>query len=335
MADFIKYTGKEKILVTGSAGFIGFHLSKRILEEGGEVIGFDNLNDYYDVNLKYARLEILEKYEKFTFIKGNLADKAAVDNLFINYKPDVVVNLAAQAGVRYSIDNPGSYIESNIVGFYNILEACRHYPVSHLLYASSSSVYGNQKKTPFSTDDNVDHPISLYAATKKSNELMAFTYSHLYNIPSTGLRFFTVYGPYGRPDMAYFSFTQKIMRGETIKIFNNGDMYRDFTYVDDIVQGIMNMLLNPPKPDENGDRAKVYNIGNNNPEKLMYFIETLEKAIGKVAEKEYLPMQPGDVYQTYADVSDLQRDFDFKPSTSIEDGLNRFAKWYFEYYGEN
>ncbi len=335
MADFKKYTGKEKILITGSAGFIGFHLSKRILEEGGEVVGFDNLNDYYDVNLKYARLEILEKYEKFTFIKGNLADKEAVDNLFITYKPDVVVNLAAQAGVRYSIDNPGSYIESNIVGFYNILEACRNYPVEHLLYASSSSVYGNQKKTPFSTDDNVDHPISLYAATKKSNELMAFTYSHLYNIPATGLRFFTVYGPYGRPDMAYFSFTKKIMNGEAIKIFNNGDMYRDFTYVDDIVQGIMNMLLNPPRPDENGDRAKVYNIGNNNPEKLMYFIETLEKAIGRVAEKEYLPMQPGDVYQTYADVTELQKDFDFKPSTSIEDGLNKFAKWYFEYYGEN
>ncbi len=335
MADFIKYTGKEKILVTGSAGFIGFHLSKRILEEGGEVIGFDNLNDYYDVNLKYARLEILKKFKKFIFIKGNLADKEAVDNLFITYKPDVVVNLAAQAGVRYSIDNPGSYIESNIIGFYNILEACRHYPVAHLLYASSSSVYGNQKKTPFSTKDNVDHPISLYAATKKSNELMAYTYSHLYGVPATGLRFFTVYGPYGRPDMAYFSFTQKIMRGETIKIFNNGDMYRDFTYVDDIVQGIMNMLLNPPKPDENGDCAKVYNIGNNNPEKLMYFIETLEKAIGKVAEKEYLPMQPGDVYQTYADVTELQKDFDFKPSTSIEDGLNRFAKWYFEYYGEN
>lgn len=335
MADFINYAGKEKILVTGAAGFVGFHLSKRILEEGGEVIGFDNLNDYYDVNLKYARLEILEKYEKFTFIKDNLADKSAVDKLFITYKPDVVVNLAAQAGVRYSIDNPGSYIESNIVGFYNILEACRNYPVKHLLYASSSSVYGNQKKTPFSTDDNVDHPISLYAATKKSNELMAFTYSHLYNIPATGLRFFTVYGPYGRPDMAYFSFTKKIMNGEAIKIFNNGDMYRDFTYVDDIVEGIMNMLLNPPKPDENGDRAKVYNIGNNNPEKLMYFIETLEKAIGRVAEKEYLPMQPGDVYQTYADVTELQKDFDFKPSTSIEDGLNKFAKWYFDYYGEN
>ncbi len=335
MADFKKYDGTGKILVTGSAGFIGFHLSKKILEAGGEVIGFDSINDYYDVRLKKARLEILNRYEKFTFIKGNLADKAAVDSLFEDNKPDVVVNLAAQAGVRYSIDNPASYIESNIVGFFNILEACRHNKVSHLIYASSSSVYGNQKKTPFSTDDNVDHPISLYAATKKSNELMAFTYSHLYDIPCTGLRFFTVYGPFGRPDMAYFSFTQKIMRGETIKIFNNGDMYRDFTYVDDIVQGIMNMLLNPPKPDENGDRAKVYNIGNNNPEKLMYFIETLEKAIGKTAKKEYLPMQPGDVYQTYADVSELEKDFGFKPSTSIEDGLSRFSKWYFEFYGEN
>ncbi|MBE7032626.1 MAG: NAD-dependent epimerase [Ruminococcaceae bacterium] len=335
MADFKKYNGTKKILVTGAAGFIGFHLSKRILEEGGEVIGFDNLNDYYEVSLKEARLDILNKYEKFTFIKGNLADRDAVWSIFDTYCPDIIVNLAAQAGVRYSIDNPGSYIESNIIGFYNILEACRHHKIEHLIYASSSSVYGNQQKTPFSTDDNVDHPISLYAATKKSNELMAFTYSHLYKFPSTGLRFFTVYGPYGRPDMAYFSFTKKIMKGETIKIFNNGDMYRDFTYVDDIVQGIMNMLLNPPKADENGDRAKVYNIGNNNPEKLMYFIETLEKAIGKVAEKEYLPMQPGDVYQTYADVTELQKDFDFKPSTSIEDGLNRFAKWYFEYYGEN
>ena len=335
MANFKKYDGSRKILVTGAAGFIGFHLSRRILEEGGEVIGFDNLNDYYDVSLKESRLEILNKYERFTFIKGNLADKEAIENLFVTYKPQIIVNLAAQAGVRYSIDNPDAYIESNVIGFYNILEACRHHNIEHLIYASSSSVYGNQKKTPFSTDDNVDHPISLYAATKKSNELMAFTYSHLYNFPSTGLRFFTVYGPYGRPDMAYFSFTQKILRGDSIKIFNNGDMYRDFTYVDDIVQGIMNMLLNPPKPDENGDCAKVYNIGNNNPEKLMYFIETLEKAIGKTAEKEFLPMQPGDVYQTYADVSDLQRDFDFKPSTSIEDGLNRFAKWYFEYYGEN
>ena len=310
-------------------------MSKRILEEGGEVIGFDNLNDYYEVSLKESRLEILGKYEKFTFIKGNLADKDAVWKLFEEYTPDIIVNLAAQAGVRYSIDNPDAYIESNVISFYNILEACRHHKIEHLIYASSSSVYGNQKKTPFSTDDNVDHPISLYAATKKSNELMAFTYSHLYKFPSTGLRFFTVYGPYGRPDMAYFSFTKKILKGETIKIFNNGDMYRDFTYVDDIVQVIMNMLLNPPRPDENGDMVKVYNIGNNNPEKLMYFIETLEKAIGKTAEKEYLPMQAGDVYQTYADVTELQRDFDFKPSTSIEDGLNRFAKWYFEYYGEN
>lgn len=334
MAEFVKYIGKEKILVTGAAGFIGFHLSKCILELGGTVIGFDNINDYYDTKLKYARLEILEKYEKFTFIKGDLADKEAVDNLFLTHKPEIVVNLAAQAGVRYSIDNPKAYIDSNIVGFFNIIEACRNNPVKHLLFASSSSVYGNQKKTPFSTDDNVDHPISLYAATKKSNELMGFTYSHLYKIPSTGLRFFTVYGPYGRPDMAYFGFTNKIMNGEKIKIFNNGDMYRDFTYVDDIVTGIMNMLLNPPKPDENGDMFKVYNIGNNNPEKLMYFIEVLEKAIGKTAEKEYLPMQPGDVYQTYADVSELQKDFDFKPSTSIEEGLSRFAKWYFDFYGE-
>ena len=333
MANFKKYDGSKKILVTGAAGFIGFHLSKRILDEGGEVIGFDNINDYYDVKLKESRLEILGKYDKFTFIKGNLADKEVVNSLFDTYKPDIVVNLAAQAGVRYSIENPDVYIESNIIGFYNILEACRNYKTEHLIYASSSSVYGNQKKIPFSTDDNVDHPISLYAATKKSNELMAFTYSHLYNIPCTGLRFFTVYGPYGRPDMAYFSFTQKILRGDKIKIFNNGDMYRDFTYVDDIVQGIMNMLLNPPAPDENGDRAKVYNIGNNNPEKLMYFIETLEKAIGRTAEKEFLPMQPGDVYQTYADVSELEKDFDFKPSTSIEEGLGRFAKWYFEYYG--
>ena len=245
---------------------------------------------------------------------------------------DIAITLGAQAGVRYSIENPQAYIDSNVVGFFNILEACRHYPVSHLLYASSSSVYGNQKKTPFSTDDNVDHPISLYAATKKSNELMAFTYSHLYKIPATGLRFFTVYGPFGRPDMAYFGFTNKIMKGEPIKIFNNGDMYRDFTYVDDVVKGICNMLENPPKPDENGDRHKVYNIGNNTPEKLMYFIETLEKCIGKTAKKEYLPMQAGDVYQTYADVSELMRDFDFKPSTTIEEGLSKFANWYKEYY---
>lgn len=333
--DFKPFSPDKTYLITGAAGFIGFHLSKRLLSQGAKVIGFDNINDYYDTRLKYARLEILEKYEKFTFIKGDLADKNAVESLFTEYKPDIVVNLAAQAGVRYSIENPDAYISSNVIGFYNILECVRHHKVEHLLYASSSSVYGNQRKTPFSTTDNVDHPISLYAATKKTNELMAFTYSHLYGIPATGLRFFTVYGPYGRPDMAYFGFTNKIFSGEKIKIFNNGDMYRDFTYVDDIVSGIENMLLNPPLPDENGDRYKVYNIGNNKPEKLMYFIETLEKCIGKTAEKEFLPMQPGDVYQTYADVTDLVNDFDFKPSTSIETGLGEFAKWYFEFYGKN
>lgn len=332
MASYNALDTTKKILVTGAAGFIGFHLSKLLLQKGVTVIGFDNINDYYDVNLKYARLAILEKFENFTFVKGDLADKTAVDNLFSENKFDIVVNLAAQAGVRYSIENPQAYIESNVIGFFNILEACRNNPVEHLLYASSSSVYGNQQKTPFSTDDDVSKPISLYAATKKSNELMAYTYSHLYGIPSTGLRFFTVYGPYGRPDMAYFSFTQKIMKGETIKIFNNGDMYRDFTYVDDIVKGIENMLCNPPEADENGDRATVYNIGNNSPEKLMYFIETLEKALGKTAQKEFLPMQPGDVYQTYADVTPLIEKYGFKPSTSIEDGLARFVEWYKEYY---
>lgn len=332
MAEIKAPDKSKRILVTGAAGFIGFHLSKKLLSQGISVVGFDNINDYYDVNLKYARLRELEPFENFTFIKGDLADKNAVDSLFSEYKPDIVVNLAAQAGVRYSIDNPQAYIESNVVGFFNILEACRHNPVEHLLYASSSSVYGNQQKTPFSTDDDVNKPISLYAATKKSNELMAYTYSHLYSIPTTGLRFFTVYGPYGRPDMAYFSFTQKIMKGETIKIFNNGDMYRDFTYIDDIVKGIENMLCNPPEPDENSDRAVVYNIGNNSPEKLMYFIETLEKALGKTANKEYLPMQPGDVYQTYADVTALVEKFGFKPSTSIEEGLGKFVEWYKSYY---
>ena len=330
--DYKPFSADKQYLITGAAGFIGFHLSKRLLELGANVVGYDNINDYYDTRLKYARLEILEKSENFTFIKGDLADKEKIEKVFIDYKPQIVVNLAAQAGVRYSIDNPDAYISSNVIGFYNILECCRHHMVEHLLYASSSSVYGNQQKTPFSTDDNVDHPISLYAATKKTNELMAFTYSHLYKIPSTGLRFFTVYGPYGRPDMAYFGFTNKIMNGETIKVFNNGDMYRDFTYVDDIVKGIENMLSNPPEKDENGVQYKVYNIGNNNPEKLMYFIETLEKCIGKTANKEYLPMQPGDVYQTYADVTDLISDFDFKPSTTIEEGLKKFADWYFEFY---
>ncbi len=332
MASYNALDTTKKILVTGAAGFIGFHLSKSLLQKGVAVVGFDNINDYYDVNLKYARLAILENFENFTFVKGDLANKTTVDKLFSESKFDIVVNLAAQAGVRYSIENPQAYIESNVIGFFNILEACRNNPVEHLLYASSSSVYGNQQKTPFSTDDDVSKPISLYAATKKSNELMAYTYSHLYSIPSTGLRFFTVYGPYGRPDMACFSFTEKILRGETIKIFNNGDMYRDFTYIDDIVKGVENMLCNPPEADENGDRATVYNIGNNSPEKLMYFVETLEKALGKTAEKEFLPMQPGDVYQTYADVTPLIEKFGFKPSTSIEDGLARFVEWYKKYY---
>lgn len=317
-------------LITGAAGFIGFHLSKLLLERGERVVGFDNLNDYYDVGLKEARLEILRGYEGFLFVKGDLADENAVGALFEEYRPEIVVNLAAQAGVRYSIDNPRAYIQSNIVGFFNILEACRRHPVKHLLYASSSSVYGNQQKTPFSVTDDVSKPISLYAATKKCDELMAFTYSHLYGIPTTGLRFFTVYGPYGRPDMAYFKFTDMILRGETIKIYNNGDMLRDFTYVDDIVRGIDNMLDRPP---EGPDPAKVYNIGNNKPENLMRFIGVLEKAIGREARKEFLPMQPGDVYQTYADVDDLIRDFGFKPETTIEEGLGKFAAWYGAFYG--
>lgn len=318
------------ILVTGAAGFIGFHLSKQLLEKGIKIIGYDNINEYYDVRLKYARLDILNQYEYFTFIKGDLADKDKVNDLFETYKPEIVVNLAAQAGVRYSIENPQAYMDSNIIGFFNILEACRHYTVEHLVYASSSSVYGANKTIPFSTADKVDNPVSLYAATKKSNELMAYCYSKLYSIPSTGLRFFTVYGPYGRPDMAYFSFTDRIMSGKSIKIFNNGDMHRDFTYIDDIVEGIERLLCNPPKEDENNVQHKVYNIGNNKPEKLMDFIQTLENCIGVTAEKEYYPMQPGDVYQTYADVTDLIEDFDFKPDTTIEDGLNKFVKWYKE-----
>ena len=329
MIDGYKQLDTSKIiLVTGGAGFIGFHLSKALLEKGMSIIGYDNLNDYYDVNLKFNRLDILKKYPTYTFIKGDLADKEALDNVFEKHHPDIVVNLGAQAGVRYSIENPYAYMKSNMVGFLNILEECRYNKVDHLVYASSSSVYGANKQVPFSTEDKVDNPVSFYAATKKSNELMAHTYSHLYKIPSTGLRFFTVYGPYGRPDMAYYSFTQKIMAGELIKIYNNGDMYRDFTYVDDIVRGIENILCNPPKENENGVQYKIYNIGNNKPEKLMDFIETLEKCIGKEAKKEYLPMQAGDVYQTYADVTDLINDFDFKPSTSINEGLTKFVEWF-------
>lgn len=329
----MKAFDNEKVyLITGGAGFIGFHLSKRLLDQGAKVIGFDNMNDYYEVSLKEARLTILEQYEDFSFVKGDLADKGDVFGVFEAYHPQIVVNLGAQAGVRYSIDNPDAYIASNLVGFFNILEACRHFGTEHLVFASSSSVYGGNDKVPFSTEDKVDGPVSLYAATKKSNELMAHAYSKLYGYPVTGLRFFTVYGPMGRPDMAYFKFAKKIINGEPIQIYNNGDMMRDFTYIDDIVTGIYNILCNPPTENEKGVAYKVYNIGNNKPVKLMDFITTLEKCLGKEAVKEYYPMQPGDVYQTYADVSELMNDFGFKPDTSIEEGLNDFVKWFKEYY---
>ncbi|MCH5261417.1 MAG: NAD-dependent epimerase [Lachnospiraceae bacterium] len=319
-------------LVTGGAGFIGFHLSKSILEQGARVIGFDNMNDYYDVQLKKARLNILKEYENYTFIKGDLSNKEDVFRIFREYAPQVVVNLGAQAGVRYSIDNPDAYMQSNVMGFFHVLEGCRHFPVEHLVYASSSSVYGGNEKIPFSTSDQVDEPVSLYGATKKSNELMAYAYSKLYHIPVTGLRFFTVYGPYGRPDMAYYKFAQKILAGEPIQIYNNGDMYRDFTYVDDIVQGMENILCNPPEQNAKGVSYKLYNIGNHKPVKLMDFVAVLERNLGKTAVKEFLPMQPGDVYQTYADVSDLMRDYDFKPNTTIEEGISKFVQWYREYY---
>jgi len=326
-------------LITGAAGFVGYFLSKKLLDQGCKVIGIDNINDYYDVNLKYARLEQLKPYEQFTFIKSDISDKDMITKLFEEYKPNIVVNLAAQAGVRYSIENPDVYIQSNIIGFYNILEACRHFPVDHLVYASSSSVYGANKKVPFEETDFVDNPVSLYASTKKSNELMAHTYSHLYKIPATGLRFFTVYGPMGRPDMAYFGFTNKYFNDESIKIFNNGDfendLYRDFTYIDDIVEGIQRLLSNPPIEDV---KHKVFNIGNNNPEKLMVFIKALEKALsnslGRVVEfkKEFEPIKPGDVPATYASTDLLQKAVDFKPKTSIEEGLLEFANWYVDYY---
>ena len=324
----------KRYLITGGAGFIGFYLSKALLEKGAEVVGLDNLNDYYEVSLKEERLAILRKQEGYRFVKADLSDKEAVFRLFAEYRPQIVVNLAAQAGVRYSIDNPDAYIQSNIVGFFNILEACRHYPVEHLVFASSSSVYGGNKKVPFSTQDQVDQPVSLYAATKKSNELMAYSYSKLYQIPLTGLRFFTVYGPMGRPDMAYFKFAKKIMADEPIQIYNNGDMLRDFTYIDDIITGVENILCNPPSTDENGAAYKIYNIGNNKPERLMDYIAVLEKCLGKEAKKEFLPMQPGDVYETYADVTDLMRDYGFKPSTTIEEGLSKFAEWFKNYYRE-
>ena len=327
-----QFDNQKRYMITGGAGFIGFHLSLALLERGAVVTGFDNLNDYYDVELKKARLDILGKQENYSFEKADLSDKEQVFALFEKYQPDVVINLGAQAGVRYSIDNPDTYMQSNIMGFFNVLEACRKYPVEHLVFASSSSVYGGNEKVPFSTEDKVDGPVSLYAATKKSNELMAHAYSKLYGIPVTGLRFFTVYGPYGRPDMAYFKFALKIMNGEKIQIYNNGDMQRDFTYVDDVVKGIVNVLCNPPVENKDGVRYKIYNIGNNTPVRLLDFISELEKQLGKEAKKEYLPMQPGDVYQTYADVSELMRDFDFKPSTPIEEGLAKFVEWFKGYY---
>lgn len=332
-----------KILITGAAGFIGFHLSNNILKKGTEIIGIDNLNDYYDEGLKESRLKKLNEYPNFKFHLVDLKEKKEVDNIFELYKPTHVINLAAQAGVRYSLENPHAYVDSNIVGFLNILEACRNHQVEHLVYASSSSVYGGNKVVPFSTNHNVDHPVSLYAATKKSNELMAHTYSHLYGIPTTGLRFFTVYGPYGRPDMAYYSFTQDILDNRPIKIFNHGKMERDFTYVDDIVEGIEKLIPLAPKANKNWNETKddlsssfapykIYNIGNNNPVSLMKFINSLESALGKEAEKVYLDMQPGDVQQTYADVSDLEKDINFKPNTSIEIGIQKFVDWYKEYY---
>ena len=323
----------KKVLITGAAGFIGYHLSQRLLSQGIEVYGIDNMNDYYDVGLKKTRLSKLQQNENFSFTEGDIADKEKVEGIFKSFRPDTVMNLAAQAGVRYSITNPDSYIKSNVIGFYNILECCRHYPVDHLVFASSSSVYGGNKKVPYSEADKVDNPISLYAATKKSDELLAYSYSHLYGIPATGLRFFTVYGPMGRPDMAYFGFAEKIMHGKKIDIYNNGDMLRDFTYIDDIVEGVTRILTHIPVPDDpTGAKYKIYNIGNHNPVRLMDFITVLEKAIGREAEKNFMPMQPGDVYETYADVTELMKDVGFRPSTSIETGIQNFADWYLKDY---
>lgn len=329
-----------KILVTGAAGFIGFHLIKALLGKDCFIIGIDNINDYYDIHLKEERLRILREgatAESFKFIKLDLADREAMSELFSNHQFDTVINLGAQAGVRYSIENPNAYIDSNVVGFVNILEGCRHNNVKHLIYASSSSVYGMNTKQPFSTADCVDFPISLYAATKKSNELMAHSYSHLYGIPTTGLRFFTVYGPYGRPDMAYFSFTKKILAGEPIDVYNNGDMQRDFTYIDDIVNGIVRIVGKAPSPQHSSITTatapyKIYNIGNNQPITLRRFITAIENACGKKAKENLLPMQPGDVPITYADIDELTNDIGFRPETSIEKGIEKFVNWYKEYY---
>lgn len=323
----------RKVLITGVAGFIGYHLAKRLIAENIFVIGIDNMNDYYSVELKKDRLKNIGERDNFLFIEASIENMDVLEDCFKDYKPDIVINLAAQAGVRYSIENPKAYIDSNIIGFFNMLECCRRYPVKHLIFASSSSVYGANKKVPYSTKDKVDTPVSLYAATKKTDELLAYSYSKLYKIKTTGLRFFTVYGPFGRPDMAYFSFTDKIMNDKSIQIFNNGDMYRDFTYIDDIIEGIVRLLDYIPKEDENNAFYKIYNIGNNNPVKLMDFINILEESLGKSAKKEYLPMQLGDVYQTYADIEELKRDTGFAPKTKLSDGINKFVEWYKKYYG--
>lgn len=339
----------KTIIVTGSAGFIGYFLSKRILEENNDIkiVGLDSMNEYYNISLKEYRLNNLLKYKNFIFTRGNIADKKLIDSIFKKYKPSIVVNLAAQAGVRYSIEHPDTYIESNIIGFYNILEACRKYSVEHLVYASSSSVYGGNTKVPFSIDDKVDNPVSLYAATKKSNELMAHCYSKLYNIPSTGLRFFTVYGPAGRPDMAYFGFTNKLIRGDKIQIFNYGNCKRDFTYIDDIVEGVFRVMQGAPKKKNGEDKLPIppyaiYNIGNSNPENLLDFVQILQEELirAKVLPEDYnfekhkelVPMQPGDVPSTYADTSALEKDYNFKPTTSLREGLRKFAEWYKGYY---
>jgi UDP-glucuronate 4-epimerase len=332
-----------KVLITGTAGFIGSALALRLLERGDEVVGVDNVNDYYDVNLKFARLKRLKQFDRFTDVRASLEDQDAIADTFRTHEPQRVVNLAAQAGVRYSLVNPRAYIDSNLVGFTNILEGCRHHKVEHLVYASSSSVYGANTRMPFSVHDNVDHPVSLYAASKKANELMAHTYSHLFRIPTTGLRFFTVYGPWGRPDMALFLFTRNILAGQPIDVYNYGKCQRDFTYIDDIVEGVVRTLDRIPQPNPawSGDRPdsasslapyRLYNIGNNNPVELMHFIGTIERCLGRTAEKKLLPLQPGDVPATYADVDDLMRDVGFKPATPIEVGIARFIEWYREYY---
>ncbi|WP_316168887.1 MULTISPECIES: NAD-dependent epimerase [unclassified Bradyrhizobium] len=331
------------ILVTGAAGFIGFHVAQRLLAEGRQVVGLDNVNNYYDPRLKEARLEILKARPGFSFVKLDLADRGAIKALFAQHRFPAVIHLAAQAGVRYSLENPQAYVDANLEGFINILEGCRHHGCEHLLFASSSSVYGANTKLPFSVKDNVDHPISLYAATKKANELMAHSYSHLYGLPATGLRFFTVYGPWGRPDMAMFIFAKAILAGQPVRLFNHGRMRRDFTFVEDVVQAILRLIGRPPKgnPDWDGNRPDpatsrapwmIYNIGNNRPEELTHVISLLEQEFGRTAIKEMLPMQPGDVEATYADVADLERDIGFRPATPIEEGIARFAKWYRDYH---